>query len=321
MVTENEIRPKEIFDKYLELSKRDGSKLDHAKFTTINCPACTNGNTSIDLTKFEFTFHRCKQCGTLFCNPRPTAAQLKEFYVQSESAAFWSKEFLPKVEAARKEKLIKPKAEEIIRLLKQKNFSPKRICDIGAGHGFMLEELAKSLIGTNFYAIEPDSNSCSVLRSKNFQVMQGLIGESKEWSGKIDFATCFEVFEHVFSPEIFITDIYDLLAPGGMALITTLSCDGYDIANLREKSKAISPPHHLNFFSHEGIQILLEKVGFKDVEITTPGKLDVDIVLNSDIKNDFVEILRKRSPEILSSFQNFLAKNNLSSHTWIWLKK
>jgi 2-polyprenyl-3-methyl-5-hydroxy-6-metoxy-1,4-benzoquinol methylase len=321
VVTENEIRPKEIFDKYLELSKKDGAKLDPTKFATISCPACKSTRPARDLEKFGFSFDRCGECGTLFCNPRPTASQLKEFYVHSESAAFWSKEFLPKVEAARKEKLVKPKVREIVKFLQERRRAPKRICDIGAGHGFVLEELAKDLPEATYYAIEPDANSCAVLRSKNFLVTQGLLGESDSWAGTIDFATCFEVFEHVFSPETFVRDTFDLLAPGGLVLFTTLSCDGYDIATLRETSKAISPPHHLNFFSHQGFRTLLEKVGFSRVEIATPGKLDVDIVLNSGSRNDFLEVLRKRGPEAVAAFQEFLATNNLSSHTWIWAQK
>ena len=37
---ESEIRPKEILDKYLELSYIDGEKLDENEFDLVNCPGC-----------------------------------------------------------------------------------------------------------------------------------------------------------------------------------------------------------------------------------------------------------------------------------------
>ena len=60
--------------------------------------------------------------------------------------------------------------------------------------------------------------------------------------------------------------------------MTTLNGLGFDIQQLWEQSKSISPPHHLNFYNTKSISLLLESSGFEIVEIATPGKLDWDIV-------------------------------------------
>ena len=60
--------------------------------------------------------------------------------------------------------------------------------------------------------------------------------------------------------------------------MTTLNGRGFDILLLWNKSKSIAPPLHLNFFNPGSIRILLEKIGFQILEISTPGKLDWDIV-------------------------------------------
>lgn len=321
MLTENEIRPKDLFDQYLKLSEEDGKKLNHEQFVRVSCPACTTTKTKFKYTKYGFHFEECPECSTLFCNPRPTPEQLREFYVNSVSAEFWSQKFIPVVENARREKLVKPKVKDIITYLSSHSLRPKKICDVGASHGFVLEELKHTYQDSQFFAIEPDSHSCNLLKSKGIEVTKGLLGESQAWDGQMDFVTCFEVFEHVNSPLHFVKDVYNLMAPNGLALLTTLNCEGFDIVTLQEKSKSISPPHHLNFFSIKGFELLLRRAGFRDIYIQTPGKLDVDIVINSGVQNPFIETLKNRGLEAIAEFQQFLVKQKLSSHTWIWAKK
>ena len=112
-----------------------------------------------------------------------------------------------------------------------------------------------------------------------------------------------------------------MVAPGGLAVITGLGADGFDIQILWEKSKSIFPPHHINFMSVNGFNRLFKRVGFTEVDVVTPGKLDMDIVLNNRnfliIKNRFIETLASRGEETLNEFQKFLAKHQLSSHCWI----
>ena len=112
-----------------------------------------------------------------------------------------------------------------------------------------------------------------------------------------------------------------VVAPGGLAVFTGLGIDGFDIQILWDKSKSIFPPHHINFMSVDGFYRLFKRAGFKGVEVVTPGKLDLDIVLNNrefvTKENRFVKTLLSRGEEALDELQNFLAKYKLSSHCWI----
>ncbi len=130
-----------------------------------------------------------------------------------------------------------------------------------------------------------------------------------------------EVLEHVHSPRQFLLGIRAGLQPGGRLLLTTLTSSGFDIQVLWKDSKSISPPHHLNFSSVEGMRLLFERSGYRVFTIETPGQLDVDIVANMYRENQ--EIKRSRFVEELviysdekqkASFQDFLATHCLSSH-------
>jgi len=74
--------------------------------------------------------------------------------------------------------------------------------------------------------------------------------------------------------------------------------------------------------------LLLTKAGFQTICLETPGKLDVEIVLNKRTKgylinenNKYIDFLLEQSEETLDNFQKFLSENKLSSHMFIIGKK
>jgi SAM-dependent methyltransferase len=139
-------------------------------------------------------------------------------------------------------------------------------------------------------------------------------------NGAFDFLTAFELAEHVFDPEGFFQKAYQLLKPGGHFLLTTLSGKGFDTLLLWERSKSISPPHHLNFFNPRSIERLLKRLGFETAECVTPGRLDWDIV-EGMIRKDGVSLGRfwdhlcqEGNEQCKAEIQAWISRNRLSSH-------
>ncbi|KYG64744.1 SAM-dependent methyltransferase [Bdellovibrio bacteriovorus] len=318
---EEEIRPKAILDQYLKLSAEDGAKLDKNLFQECVCQACGGTRKETKFEKHGYTYKMCLDCHSLFCSPRPTPDQISSLYFNSPSSTFWSNVFFPSVRDARREKLFKPKAKKIANLIKEKGLAVKTVCDIGAGHGLFLEELQKEIPGLSLFAVEPDSTSAEVCRSKGIETLVSTAEDAKVWRNKFDLVLCSEVVEHVHNVKNFVSSVHSLVRSGGHYLITGLGYDGFDILTLQDKSKAVSPPHHLNFLSVEGFNKLFILLGARSVEVWTPGQLDVDIVINSGIENEFIRVLKARGDSVVREFQEFLARNQLSSHTWILVQK
>ncbi len=322
---EAEIRPQAIFEEYLKLSAQDAETMlldGSEQFVDILCPACESRNRKDYCRKNGFTIKQCVDCGSIFCSPRPAMNQLQQFYMNSSSSKFWVQEFLPAVMEARREKLFRPKAKQIHDLLLSRGFQPKSICDVGAGHGLLLEELQRFWDKAALYAIEPGQESAAICRKKGFKVLEKMVEEAHEWSVLVDLVTCFEVIEHVFNPKNFIASIYRLVKKGGFCLITGLGGDGFDIQTLGAKSRSIFPPHHLNFMSVRGLEQLFTNVGFFHVEVTTPGKLDVDIVKNAAQEQDVeiplvIQTILNRGESACEQLQEYLVEHKLSSHVWI----
>jgi SAM-dependent methyltransferase len=325
---ECEIRPEEVLSKYLELSLEDGKTIQKQSeaFIDIACPGCGSNNRNRVFLKNGFHIQLCADCGSLYCSPRPSERQLKEFYEDAPSSRYWAEVFFPAVAKARQEKLFKPKAKAIYDLFKEKHVVPQTICDVGAGYGLLLEELSRLWPGKEFYAVEPSKKLSEVCKEKKFKVLECVVEDALQWENKFDFVTCFEVIEHVFDPLCFVKSIYRLVKPGGFCLMTGLCGDGFDIQVLGPGSKSVFPPHHINFLSIKGLETLFKKAGFGEISITTPGKLDVDIVNNAFINKDtalplFVETLINRGRQAQDDFQKFLVNHQLSSHVWVLAKK
>lgn len=318
---EEEIRPKAILEKYLSLSAEDGKKLEKTKFEKCHCQACGSERSKTQLHKHGYDFQLCLDCRSLYCSPRPTEEQISSLYFDSPSSYYWSNVFFPSVQEARREKLFRPKARKIAELIRERGLSVRTICDIGAGHGIFLEELQKELPEMKLYAIEPDSYSAEVCRSKGIETLISTAEQAQQWHEKFDLVLCSEVIEHAHNVKNFLSAVQAVVKPGGYYLVTGLGYDGYDILTLQEKSNAVSPPHHLNFLSIEGFKKLFESLKISDVDIWTPGQLDVDIVMNSGYENEFLRTLKSRGDSALREFQEFLVRHKLSSHTWILAKK
>ena len=107
-------------------------------------------------------------------------------------------------------------------------------------------------------------------------------------------------------------------------IFTTLSSMGIDIDLLQEKSKAVSPPHHINFFNPSSIEILLKNCGFSNIDVSTPGKLDMDILKKNvhQIANPlWKKLIGVMDEDELSDCQTWIQKAKLSSHMMVWCQK
>ena len=131
----------------------------------------------------------------------------------------------------------------------------------------------------------------------------------------------------MYAPGELLKKAWCLLRPGGHLLITTLNSEGFDIQVLWEKSKSVSPPHHLNFFNPRSVTMLLEANNFVVDKVDTPGKLDWDIV-EGMYRDEGIDpgrfwglIAETAEPAVKNSLQAWISKNGLSSHMRVVARK
>ena len=322
---EEEIRPESIFDEYLRLAKIDTKVFfDNAPREEITCPACgINGEQSF--SKNRFNYELCPDCSTLFVSPRPINDAFVRYYSSAPSTEYWATTFYKATADARREKLWKPKVNVIQQITEKFGTGDEKVIDIGGGYGIFSEEMF-SLFGRDVTVIEPGALLAKSCRDRGINVIEKFLEDVKKSDlpeGNKVFVSL-ELFEHLHSPELFLKQLYELMLPGDLFIFTTLSSMGADIQGLWENSKSISPPHHLNFLNPYSVKILIKRIGLKVLEVSTPGKLDIDILSNNVdlIKDRFLKTFVKYASDSEKLvWQKTISDSGWSSHMMICCQK
>lgn len=325
---ETEIRPKKYMDEYIKLSAQDTQKyFSGENRRDLVCVACGQDDSSEQFSKNGFAYSLCNYCNTLYQTPRPNIESFEAFYSNSKSSNYWAEVFYPSVAEARRNKIFKPRVNRLTLLCDEIKLDVKKLIDVGSGFGIFLDEWRKVSPETELLAIEPSEKLAKKCRQKSLKVVESIVEKVEGYNNYADLVVCFEVLEHVDSPLEFIKTLKNLTRPGGYVFISTLCIDGFDLQILWDKSSQISPPHHINFLSVTGFKKLFERAGLLDIQVLTPGELDIDIVKNFidnnpgelEIDSFIKRVLADDSKS--NEFQKFLSKNLLSSHAWVVGKK
>lgn len=318
---ESDIRPAELLAEFFALLGKDAQSLARktSDFVEVPCPFCHSISVARTFLKQGFEYRECKECESLYASPRPTASMLREYVLQSEAVRFWSTHFYPSTAAKRREQIFKPRAQYVARLAAGTG-GGVRLIDVGAGYGLFLSEARATGRFASVAGIEPDVRLAALCREQGFEIIESWVEDSMDKVALADIATAFEVLEHVADPETFVISCLHLVKDGGLVVMTTLAASGFDIKVLGERSRAVSPPQHLNLPSVRGLHALFKRLGVELVEIETPGELDVEIVRN-DVRSSpdlqvspFIRTIIDGNEELRTAFQRFLQCHRLSSH-------
>lgn len=321
-----DIRPDQLIKRYWELAAADAQRFrarSDYELEQIPCVACGFSDSIYKFSKDGFDYHECPKCGTLYQTPRPPQAAFEEYYRSSEASDYWANVFFPAVAEVRRDKIFRPRAESLLSWAEQRGIRVGTLVDVGAGFGILIEEWRKLSPGVRALAIEPSASMAQVCRDKGIDVIEDMIENVLADQIQADLVCCFEVIEHVHDPLSFLGSLFKLARPGGVVFVSTLCIDGFDLQVQGADSPQIYPPTHINFFSVRGFEELFQRAGFSEVEVATPGKLDVDIVRKYIDQKP--EILARQPflknlirPGVGEEFQQFLARNRLISHAWVY---
>lgn len=330
---EEDIRPEALLAEYLRLSADDAARLlaGGGRLDQRSCPACTGTRHGEGFEKNGFRLTRCAECDTLYAIDCLDEAGLGALYGDSPSAHYWATVFMPAVLEARRVNIFRPRVRQVLELAAAHGLGLAEAIDVGAGNGIFLEEGRAEAPGLRWRGVEPGAEAAGVCKALGFETFTGFAAEAAVapgWAGSADLVTSFEVIEHVPDPAHFLGEMAALARPGGLILATGLCGSGFDIVSLGARSKAVAPPHHVNFLSRRGVSLLLDRAGLDEVAFLTPGRLDVELVAKAEaaepglIADPFLRRLLTDGDEgQRAGFQAFLAEAGLSSHMWILARR
>ena len=319
---ESDIRPESIYNEYKKLLSKDIGKYfsDRSMLKEIVCPGCSDENSDMAFNKMGFSYRSCKKCSSLFVSPRPDDEALRNFYRNSSAGLFLRKTFLKDTLDSRSQKVFSYRVQWIVGLIEEYMPSAEVVLDYWTRYPTFLKQLDDVGLLRSIISFMPECYEQEGLLPKNVNVSidDGIVEDS------VDIFVVFEVVERISDPEKIFVTARKACRKDGLFIMTSTTSSGFEYQVLGENSPNVIPPDRINLLSLEALRSRIEKAGFEIIEISTPGRLDVEMVKKAYEKNPDIPLdpfwkylFRHRDENAVHALQEYLQQFQLSSHVRI----
>lgn len=313
-----DIRPPHLLSKLRELTVSDTEKFfgDQKRFIEVPCPACLCEKAEHAFSKQGFQYLECRECQSVYVSPRPDPADLEEYYEESEANRFRLDHLSKQTGEARRMGVLRSRVSWIGQTFDEAgDHAHTDYADLGPVHPMLFEELGRLGTFDSIYSVNTPENWQADCIRAGAKIADSELRE-------VGMVTVFEQLERQYDPEAFLRAAVKMLAQGGVLGLTTRSISGFDLQVLWGQAPYILVPDHMNLLSIEGLSILIDRIGCKMVELSTPGQLDLEIVQGALSENPDLTVPRfvnqvLKHCEGDDAFQLFLQQQRLSSHVRI----
>ena len=235
------------------------------------CSVCHSKMYEKLFLKNGLNFVSCKDCGFQYINPYLKPDENIAYHRKSSVLSDFFKEIVIKTRKKRLEVFWKDRINIV-----SKYYSGGRVLDVGCGSGEFLECLINSGY-IDVLGIEPTSMAAE-FASKYVAGRVSIINdvfENVELScNSFSVITFWEVLSRLTTPDKALKKAFSCLGENGFLFISSPNMDGFEYQMLGE--------HHFDikfdvpkYFNVETLTRLLRRIGFKIVDISTPGQLDI----------------------------------------------
>jgi len=172
----------------------------------------------------------------------------------------------------------------LLKILKGRLPNPggARIIDIGCGNGAVTNLIRAH--GFDVIGVEPSEDGIAEARRAfpHLRIEQGsAYDDLQRRFGAFDVAVCLEVVEHLYSPEVMMTNIARLLNPGGFVVVST-PYHGY-VKNVALSTAGRWDFHHhplvehghIKFWSRATLERLVRASGLYPAEFHRLGRIPI----------------------------------------------
>lgn len=319
-----DIKPPALMSEFTRLSIEDTAAYlaDTAHHVPCVCPACGHAHGKPAFEKQGFHYHECDECRSVYVSPRPHEAALQKYYAESRASRFRAEHFSRDTAKARRFHLLRDNAYWMARITDEAGAKSNRIyADLRSHTPQIFDEVSGLNYFEALYSVEP-------VLSPDTECEAAVTTVTMHDLPLVGAISAFEKLEHRFSPHMFLEEACRKLVPGGLLFFTTRTISGFDMQVLWDKAPYIFVPEHLNLLSIEGIKLLVERLGLELVEVSTPGQLDLELVVRAAEADPGIQLprfvqylIQQRDPLAHADFQEFLQKHRLSSHVRVAARK
>ncbi|OWY07396.1 hypothetical protein B6V74_18465 [Thioclava sp. F42-5] len=172
----------------------------------------------------------------------------------------------------------------------------RRVFDLGCGNGSIGTEMAKR--GWKVTGVDPSSEGIAQARERHLELQLEVGSAYDDLAAKFGcfpIVVSLEVVEHVYAPRDYARALFDLLEPGGTAIVST-PYHGY-LKNLAMALSGKMDAHftalwdhgHIKFWSFSTLGELLREAGFSDIRFERVGRVP-------PLAKSMIAVARKPNP-------------------------
>lgn len=268
-----DVRPTGLAQSYDEVRRSEAFGLLHdANINWHGRPSPTDKSTPVPAYVVDgLSFHHSVECGSIFASPTPSQAALDELSRNGESAQL-RRAYFARADAADQRRAIhnpilswleEISAEQALQLDHIGYFGDDdtgllaAICDMMAPDGVSTVDQVTA---------QPSAKHVKHLRAEEIK------------APLFDFAIDIGSLERRSDPMERIAAWARALKPGGLIALTTRSASSLEFRVLGPESPSFIALDRLTLFSIPALQSVLEQHGFEILELSTPGRIDVEVL-------------------------------------------
>jgi SAM-dependent methyltransferase len=155
-----------------------------------------------------------------------------------------------------------------------------RLLDVGCGSGDHL--LFLQSLGWETVGVDTDSRAVGHARDRGIDVRLGDLDAQGFADASFDAVVMSHVIEHVFEPEVLLSQARTLLRPGGTLVLLTPNTDSWGHRKYQADWRGMEPPRHLFLYNGSNIRRLLSRSGFETFRVRTLARAARSIVSLSE---------------------------------------
>lgn len=306
-----------VAEEFDRLTLIDLEKLlaNRQQFVDTGCPACHGKNVAHAFEHQGLGYRRCRDCELLYISPAPTEDMHLDYVIGSQAMAYW-REMTPSSMKISRRPMYRERAAYAQAVLRRLGCHARTSLELGAGNGEFAEELALASGMEKIVLLEPQALQMDL---PNVEIITGGFEEIERSERKFDVVFAWEVIEHILEPDHFLRLVRKAMKPGAPLILSTPNERSVETRKLGAHSSNILFDH-VRLYNPQAIAALLKRNGFRVVELSTPGQLDVERLQNflycnpEAFEDDPALRLILGDESSARNFQEFLRENHLSSH-------
>ncbi len=203
----------------------------------------------------EFGVVRCRNCGLIYTNPRPTPEGVSRYYPSQYSAFAFIQGGLTGL-------LRRTLLEREVRRMRGLIGEVGRVLEVGCGTGEYLAAL-QQVRGWSVMGLEPSPYAAQVAKERGLEVVTGTLEEAGLADEAFDLIILRHVLEHLPSPSHTLGEVRRLLADGGLCFLTLPDIGSWEAKLMGRFWYDLDLPRHLYHFTKKTLFNLLAKHRFR----------------------------------------------------------